>query len=324
MDRILQEITTVSRHIEGMDASLTSLTLQTKSMRSDIADFQSRVTGLEQRMGSLEAQATTSQDRDQVLLYLKSKLTDMEDRSQRDIICLLGIPENEEGTDIQAFLSSTLSKLTSLDFDPPLEFQRAHRVGPKHCDNSSRPRPIIACLLQHYQNRQILQAARNHGPFRVDQYDIRITADYSKETDERRKAFLALRPWLCQMEIKYGLFYPARMWVTKNGGSKDFYNPEKLRLFLDSFQSPPMDSTSTNRPHEITGDNKGTGTFPSGKEKTNTALYDTEASQRGRDIERLARSHDDRGQVLHAVATHTQLLERDKSCSPLKPTTPSS
>ncbi|KAJ1218364.1 hypothetical protein NDU88_005944 [Pleurodeles waltl] len=191
MERILQEIT-VSRRIEGMDASLTSLTLETKSMRSDIVGFQSRVTGLEQRMGSLEAQATASQDRDQDLLYLRSKLIDMEDRSRRDNIRLLGIPENEEGTDMQAFLSSTLSKLTSLDFDPPLEFQRAHRVGPKRSDKPSRPRPIFACLLRHNKTRQILQAARSHGPFRVDQHDIRITADYSKETNERRKAFLAL------------------------------------------------------------------------------------------------------------------------------------
>ncbi|KAJ1114320.1 hypothetical protein NDU88_002558 [Pleurodeles waltl] len=122
-----------------MDASITSLKLETKSMRLDIAGFQSRVTGLEQRMGSLEMQAAASRDRDQDLLYLRSKLTDMEDRSRRDNIRLLGIPENEEGTDIQAFLGSTLPKLTSLDFDPLLEFQRAHRGGPKCSDKSSRP-----------------------------------------------------------------------------------------------------------------------------------------------------------------------------------------
>ncbi|KAJ1192251.1 hypothetical protein NDU88_001563 [Pleurodeles waltl] len=179
-----------------MDASITSLTLETKSMRSDIAGFQSRVTGLEQRMGSLETQINTSQEREQDFIYLRSKLTDMEDRSRRDNIRVLGIPENEEGLDMQAFLTSTLPKMISLDFDPPLEFQRAHRIGPKRSDNSSRPRLIIACLLQHNQTRQILQVARNHGPFRIDQHEIRITADYSKETNERRKAFLALRPRL--------------------------------------------------------------------------------------------------------------------------------
>ncbi|KAJ1110002.1 hypothetical protein NDU88_007357 [Pleurodeles waltl] len=208
-----------------MDASISSLTLETNSMRSDIAGFQSRVTGMEHRMGTLEAHVTTVQDRDQDLLYLRSKTMDLEDRSRRDNIRLFGIPENEEGPDVQAFLCSILPKLTSLTFDPPLEFQRAHRVGPKRPYVASRPRPIIACLLRHAQTRQLLQAARNHRPFRMDKYEIRMTTDYSKDTNEHRKAFLALRPELCQLEMKYGLFDPARMWVTKNGLSKDFYNP---------------------------------------------------------------------------------------------------
>ncbi|KAJ1127373.1 hypothetical protein NDU88_005775 [Pleurodeles waltl] len=155
-----------------MDASLSSLTLETKSMRSDIAGFQTRVTGLEHRMGSLEMQVTTYRERDQDLLYLRSKLTDLEDRSR-----LLGIPEHEECTYMQAFLGSVLPKLTSLDFDSPLEFQRAHRVGPKRSDTSLRPRPIIACLLRHNHARQILQTVRKQCPFRIGQHDIRITAD---------------------------------------------------------------------------------------------------------------------------------------------------
>ncbi|KAJ1164858.1 hypothetical protein NDU88_005291, partial [Pleurodeles waltl] len=272
IDWILQEITTVSRRIEGMDASITSLTLETKSMRAEIASFQSRVTGLEQHMGLVEAQTTMSRDRDQDLLYLRSKLTDMKDRSRRDNIRLHGIPENEEGVDVQSFLRSALPKLTSLDFDPPIEFQWAHRVGPKRSGNPSRPRPIIACLLRHNQTRQILQAARKHGPFQMDQHDIRITANYSKETYDRRKAFLALRPRLRQLEIKYGRFDPARMWVTKNGVSKDFYNPEELQLFLDSFQPQSMDSTSTNGSHDNGGDNEGNGNLPPGQEKTDMAL----------------------------------------------------
>ncbi|KAJ1108402.1 hypothetical protein NDU88_005778 [Pleurodeles waltl] len=292
-----------------MDASITSLTLETKSMRAEIAGFQSRVTGLEQRMGLFEAQTTMSRDRDQDLLYLRSKLTDMEDRSRRDNIRLHGIPENEEGVDMQSFLRSILPKLTSLDFDPPIEFQRAHRVGPKRSGNSSRPRPIIACLIRHNQTHQILQAARKHRPFQLDQHNIRITADYSKETNDRRKAFLALRPRLRQLEIKYGLFDPARMWVTKNRVSKDFYNPEELQLFPDSFQPQSMDSTSTSGSHDNGGDNEGN--LSPGQEKTDTALCDTGVGQRGRDIERI-RSNDNRGQVFHAVALSSR--QRRSEC----------
>ncbi|KAJ1216211.1 hypothetical protein NDU88_003817 [Pleurodeles waltl] len=135
----------------------------------------------------------------------------MEDSSRRDNIRLHGIPENEEGADMQYFLSTALPKLTSLDFNPPIEFHWAHRVGPKRSGNPSRPRPIIVCLQRHNQTRQILQAARKHGPFQMDQHDIRITADYSKEINDRKKAFLALRPRMRQLEIKYGLFDPARI-----------------------------------------------------------------------------------------------------------------
>ncbi|KAJ1092719.1 hypothetical protein NDU88_005829 [Pleurodeles waltl] len=40
--------------------------------------------------------------------------------------------------------------------------------------------------------RQLLSAARVHGPFKLDVYEIRITADFSEETNERRKGFLAI------------------------------------------------------------------------------------------------------------------------------------
>ncbi|KAJ1155413.1 hypothetical protein NDU88_008143 [Pleurodeles waltl] len=267
MKWILQEITAVSRMIEGMDASISSLTLETKSIRTDIASFHSRVTGLEHRVGTLETHMSTIQDKDQDLSYLRSKVTDLEDRIRRDNIRILGILENEEGPDMQAFLSSVIPKLTSLSFDPPLESQRAHRVGPKRPDGTSRPRPIIACLLHHTQTRQLLQVAQTHGPFRVDKYEVRISAAYSKDTNERRKAFLALRPRLRQLEMKYGLFDPARMWVTKNGVSKDFYNPEDLRLFLDSFQHPAKDPATSNRPQDTMEDD---GYIPSsGPEKGN-------------------------------------------------------
>ncbi|KAJ1189566.1 hypothetical protein NDU88_006310 [Pleurodeles waltl] len=119
--------------------------------------------------------------------------------------------------------------------------------------------------------------------------------------------------------MKYGLFDPARMWVTKNGISRDFYNPEELKQFLDSFHCQPTDSTSTNCPPDVSGGNEDDRTFLLGLENEGATRHDTDTGQRGRDLERLAKSHDDRGQVLHAVAVHTQLSQRDKSRSPLKP-----
>ncbi|KAJ1192208.1 hypothetical protein NDU88_001520 [Pleurodeles waltl] len=131
MDRILQEITAVSRRLKGMVTAMTSLTLETKSMRSEIAGFQTRVTGLEHQMAIMEDHVHKALDKDQELLSLCSKLTDIEDRSRRDNIRLFGFPELAEGTDTSSFLRSVLPKLTKIVFDLPLEFQRAHRLAPK-------------------------------------------------------------------------------------------------------------------------------------------------------------------------------------------------
>ncbi|KAJ1171507.1 hypothetical protein NDU88_003368 [Pleurodeles waltl] len=183
--------------------------------------------GLEHRMATMEAHIQTVQNRDQDLMYLRSKLTALEDRSCRDNVHFFGFPEHAEVPGTQSFFRSVLPKLTDLTFVPPLEFQQVHELGPRPQDGTSRPRPIIACLLRYGQTCQLLPAAWVHGPFRAEGYKIRITADYSKETNEHRKAFKALRPRLHQLEVKYGLFEPARLWVTKNGVSKEYQEYQK-------------------------------------------------------------------------------------------------
>ncbi|KAJ1180601.1 hypothetical protein NDU88_005822 [Pleurodeles waltl] len=89
MDSILQEILAVGQKLERMDNAMASLTAETKSIRLDIAGFQSRVLGLEQRVSLLEPHTTSSRDQDQELLYLPSKVTDLEDRSRRDDVRFL-------------------------------------------------------------------------------------------------------------------------------------------------------------------------------------------------------------------------------------------
>ncbi|KAJ1130760.1 hypothetical protein NDU88_009108 [Pleurodeles waltl] len=196
MDCILQEISAVGHKRKGMDSMMTSLTEDTKSVRLDIAGFQSRVTTLEQRVTTVEMQAMLTSDRDQELLCLPSKVIDLKDRSRRDNVRFLGFLEEIEGADVQSFVKNTLPQLTDLTFDPPLEFQRAHRLGPKRREGTNHPRPIIACYLRHTQAPQPLQKARMQGPFRMNDLQIWMTADFSKETSERRKAFLALHPHL--------------------------------------------------------------------------------------------------------------------------------
>ncbi|KAJ1194594.1 hypothetical protein NDU88_003882 [Pleurodeles waltl] len=246
MDCILQEISAVGRKLEGMDSAMVALTAETRSIRLEIAGFQSQISGLDQRVTTVETQVASWTDSGQELMYLRSKMTDLEDRSRRNNICLSGLPEGIEGTDLITFIRDILPKLTGITFDPPLEFERVHRLGPKRQEGKGRPRSIIACLLRHGQTHQILQIARAQGPLRLGTLEIRLSADFSKETVDRRRAFLSLRPRLRHLDVKFGLFEPARMWITKNGESRTFFDPEDLRTFLDRLQeqAQPMETTT--------------------------------------------------------------------------------
>ncbi|KAJ1138932.1 hypothetical protein NDU88_005311 [Pleurodeles waltl] len=111
-----------------MDTTIPMRVTETKSICLDMASFQSRMTGLEQCLTAIEDQLNTGPDWDRELLFLRSKLIDLEDRSRRDNVRFFGFPERIEGPNIQAFLHKILPALTGLNFDPPLEFQRAHRL----------------------------------------------------------------------------------------------------------------------------------------------------------------------------------------------------
>ncbi|KAJ1124202.1 hypothetical protein NDU88_002663 [Pleurodeles waltl] len=119
MDRILQEISAVSRKLEGMDNAMVALTAETRSMRLDIAGFQSQMSMLDQRVPTVETQVAPWTDRDLELSHLRSKLTELQDKSRRNNVCLLGFPEGVEGADIFSYLRDILPKLTDVTFNPP-------------------------------------------------------------------------------------------------------------------------------------------------------------------------------------------------------------
>ncbi|KAJ1134357.1 hypothetical protein NDU88_000809 [Pleurodeles waltl] len=139
MDHILQDISAVGCRLGGVDSMMASLMEGTKLMPLDIAGFQLWVTSLEQQVTTVEAQAVFAPDRDQELLYLRSRLIDLEDRSSRDNVRFLGFPENIEGADVQSFLKVTLPKLTDLTFDRPWSFKERTDLAPNAETETTAP-----------------------------------------------------------------------------------------------------------------------------------------------------------------------------------------
>ncbi|KAJ1207559.1 hypothetical protein NDU88_002950 [Pleurodeles waltl] len=110
-----------------------------------------------------------------------------------------------------------------------------------------------------------------------------------------------------------------RLWATKKGVSNNFYDPEDVQTYLDSIQSQSMDTTDSSQPLRPSCDNRDTSS-PTFRQE-GPGRIEPDHRPRGRDLDRLAKTHNARGQILQAVALHTQLSDRDKSRSPLQPTT---
>lgn len=257
----------------------------------------------------------TMPDRDQELLFLRSKVIDLEHRSRCDNVLFFGFPEKVEGSDTKSFLQTTLPKITGLNFDPPLEMQRAHRIGPLQAGEGKnvRPRTLIVCFLRHEQARQLINDARIHGSYTFEGHEIRVAAEFSKETNDRRKAFLSFRSRLRQLDIKYGLFEPARLRIAKDGISKGFFNPDDLQQFLENSTPQNMDC-AVSWPNSQSQSSSFNSRMPTGGTRCNTGR----SNSRGRDPSRPVRSVGDRSYNSQAMAITTQDKDRDKSRSPLK------
>ncbi|KAJ1219128.1 hypothetical protein NDU88_006699 [Pleurodeles waltl] len=130
MEHILEEVTAAGHRKEGMDTKIYVLAAQTKSIPTNIAGFQDRVEGVERRLTVVKYCLNTVPDRDQELLYLRDKLTDLEDWSRKDNIRFFGFPEHVAGADVKDFLKGLHPSLVGLTFDPPLEIQWAQYLGP--------------------------------------------------------------------------------------------------------------------------------------------------------------------------------------------------
>ncbi|KAJ1144753.1 hypothetical protein NDU88_011050 [Pleurodeles waltl] len=169
-----------------MDLKISDLSVASTSIQADIAHFQVTVTDLDQCLMTAKDDIAAKPVQDTKVKSLGAKITDLEDQSPRDNICFFGIPKHKEVSDIKAFLNNFLPELTGLDFSPPLEFQRAHRIGPLHKATSGRPRPIIACFLRHEQAPQIISEARSQGPHSPEGHEILVAADFSRVTNKKR------------------------------------------------------------------------------------------------------------------------------------------
>ena len=108
-------------------------------------------------------------DHDQRLDTLEQQIVELQDRSRRNNLRLIGLPEGTEKDDPVGFLRHSLPVWFPSLADKEIEIERAHRIYSNFqakANSTKRPRVLIFKLLRYNDRDVILRKARINGPVR--------------------------------------------------------------------------------------------------------------------------------------------------------------
>lgn len=243
----MQELLTEIRAVRGLVEANKETLSGVQADIVELKEMKEQLMGLAEKISRVESQVECHEERLKLTLVnnkrialLERNLEDLNNRTRRNNVRIIGVPEGAEAGNMLAFLSAQLPKLLRLDFSPPLEFERAHRVPLHPGPHAKQPRPIILRVLRHQQALQIMSAAKSLVPISFEGRNISFFPDFSKGTVERRRQMLALRPRLQHLQARYGLFAPACFWVTLHNQTRTFEDPQLLLQFVEEQEAMLM------------------------------------------------------------------------------------
>lgn len=151
------------------------------NIQSDVRTLKGTVTEMETALSSCTDDISTLQAKvkhlSDELARLDNKCDDLEARSRRNNIRLVGIPEDFSTSSTATAISSLLKETLKLEKEPLVD--RAHRTLQPKPKPGERPRPIIARLHYHTDCVDILRKARAQQRMKFGDTSFSIFPDHT-------------------------------------------------------------------------------------------------------------------------------------------------
>lgn len=222
------------------------------SLEAKLDTVQATVTDFGERIASLESNANLTEERIQALeascstlsetcAKLNTKNIDLEGRSRRNNIRIVGLPESIEGPRPTTFFSDVLKEIFGDQvLQTPPELDRAHRSLAAKPRQGDRPRPVIVCLHRHQTKELIIREARKRrNDLKYRDSPVRIYEDFCPEVLVQRAAYRDVMAKLYNLGLRPALLYPAKLQITKKDGNKKrFSSVEEAVAFVGSLPAP--------------------------------------------------------------------------------------
>lgn len=221
--------------VKAVEAAL-SKSLQ--AITQDIATQSQRIQAIEQRVSDLEDELTHTtillQEAEDRNISLYEKVEDLENRSRRNNLRIVGLPENYMPQTLMDICQKAIPKALGLPHMCTAE--RAHRLGPPQQDRQT-PRPVIVRYLNYADRQLILQQFRNRAELQIEGNTLLLFVDYSADVSRRRRAFSTICTKLHRDKIRFMLLYPATLKITEPGRQQHlFSDPIEAASYLENMQ----------------------------------------------------------------------------------------
>lgn len=211
------------------------------SFKEDLKTQSERLTNLETATSewttSLHSLEPTVVSLKKEVASLQAKCIDLECRSRRSNLRLVGIPEGLEGPQPTKFVADALAEIFDLS-EPPL-LARAHRtLAPKPAEGS-RPRAFVICFHRYDVKEDIWRKASRGGQLKFRDKTVFVFPDFPPEIAKKRAAYYDVKRLLRSMpDVKYGLRGLTGFRITKNGAEHVFDTPAAALAFVKQHLLP--------------------------------------------------------------------------------------
>ena len=226
----------LEKALAPISASLSSIRQLADSQNQRLTDLESALSGYSDRIVSMEESLSQLQTENRRLV---DKVDDLENRSRRPNMRIIGLPEGVEGSDAVGFVAGLLSEALGQECLPtPPVLDRAHRIG-RSDDLRSKPRAMIVRFHYFQDKEKVLRKSRELADRLTFQgRKISFFPDFSASVTQRRAGFKQVKSRLYERGLKFGMQYPARLWVLLDNKRRFFDNPQEAQVFLDRLETP--------------------------------------------------------------------------------------
>ena len=181
---------------------------------------------------------TAEQNKEKRMKSTEDSLRDLWDNIKCSNIQIIGVPEEEEkrkGSE-KIFEEIMVKSFPNMGSEIVNQVQEARRapygINPKR----NTPRHVLIKLSKIEYKEKILKAAREKQQITYKGIPIRLTADFSAETLQARRAWQDIFKVMKRKKLQPRLLYLARISFRFNGEIKTFTDKQKLREFSTTKQ----------------------------------------------------------------------------------------